>query len=105
MKRILLYLLFLVVLISCDDFLEVAPNISELDIELIFENDNTAIAALEALYHELQFNGFASGNMQSVTFLGNTLSDDAVEHVVTNDRYDFYINTLRADNGTNNNTW
>lgn len=105
MKRILLYLLILVGFISCDDFLEVGPNTSELDTELVFENDNTATAALEAIYHELQFNGFASGNTQSVTFLGNTLADGAKEYAVTNNRYDFYTNTLRADNATNNNIW
>src|SRR5690554_2313718 len=105
MKRILLYLLILVGLISCDDFLEVGPNTSELDTELVFKNDNTAIAALEGIYHELQFNGFASGNIQSITFLGNTLADDAIEYAVTNDRYDFYTNTLRANNGVNNSIW
>src|SRR5690625_3898778 len=105
MKRIILILLFLIVFMSCDEFLEVGPDTSELDTELVFKNDNTSIAALEGIYHELQINGFASGNIQSVTFLGNTLADDAIEYAVTNDRYDFYINTLRADNGVNNSIW
>jgi len=105
MKRILLYLLFLLGFTSCDDFLEVGPNTSELDTELVFKNDNTAIAALEAIYHELQFGGFASGNNFSITLLGNILADDAKEYAVTNDRYDFYINTLRADNSSNNSIW
>lgn len=105
MKQILLYILFLIVLISCDNFLEVGPNTSELDTELVFKNDNTAIAALEGIYHELQFKGFASGNAQSITFLGNTLADDAVEHSITGDSHDFYSNTLRADNGTNSSIW
>lgn len=105
MKRIILHLIFGLILLSCDDFLDVGPNTSELDTELVFENDNTAIAALEAIYHELQFNGFASGNSQSVTFLGNILVDDATEYALTNDRYEFYTNTLRADNGANNNIW
>src|SRR5699024_5286163 len=73
--------------------------------ELVFENNNTAIAALDAIYHELQFNGFASGNMQSVTFLGNVLADDSKENNVSHDRYDFYNNTIRADNTTNNSIW
>lgn len=105
MKRIVLYVLFLIVLISCDDFLEVGPNTSELDTELVFENDNTAIAALEGIYHELQFNGFASGNTRSITFLGNTLVDDAIEHSITGDSHDFYSNTLRADNDANTSIW
>lgn len=105
MERFLNCLLFLLVLISCDDFLEIGLNTSELDIELVFQNDNTAIAALEGIYHELQFTGFASGNTQSVTFLGNTLADDAVEYNVVHDRYEFYNNTLRADNTTNNIIW
>lgn len=105
MKRILLYLLTTAVLISCDDFLEVGPNKSELDTELVYENDNTAIAALEGVYHKLQESGFASGNAQSLTFLGNTLADDAREYTATVDRFDFYINSLLADNGTNNIIW
>ena len=105
MKRFLLYLLFLIVLTSCDDFLEVGPNTSQLDAELVFENDNTAIAALEAIYHELQGGGFASGNIQSLTVLGNILTDDAIEYNIDVDRFDFYRNSLRADNGTNNSMW
>lgn len=105
MKRILLFLLILTGLTSCEDFLEIGPNTSELDADLVFENDNTAIVALEGIYHELQFTGFASGNIQSVTFLGNTLADDAIEYAVTNDRYNFYTNTLRANNSVNNNIW
>lgn len=104
MKRISLYLLFLMGLISCDDFLEVGPNKSELDVELVFKNDNTAIASLEGIYHELQENGFASGSISSVTSITNTLADDAIEHGV-DERNDFYTNTLRADNGTNNVIW
>src|SRR5699024_4857076 len=92
-------------LTSCDDFLEVGPNNSELDTELVFKNDNTAIATLEAVYHGLQQNGFASGNNFSLSFIGNTLSDDAIEYAVANDRYDFYTNTFSADNGTNYNIW
>src|SRR5690554_2887478 len=105
MKRFLLYLLFLVVLISCDHFLEVGPNKSGMDTELVFKNDNTAIVALEGIYHELQFNGFASGNNFSISFLGDTLVDDAREYAVTSDRYDFYSNNLRADNSVNNIIW
>ena len=104
MKRILLYLLLLVGLLSCDDFLEVGSNTSELDIELVFENDNTAIIALEAVYHELQISGFASGSSSSVSFVSNSLADDAVEYGV-DERYNFYTNTLRADNGMNYNIW
>src|SRR5699024_6141601 len=105
MKRILLYLLFLLGFTSCDDFLEVAPNTSELYTELVFENDNTAIAALEGIYHELQFSGFSSGDFRSLSFLGNTLADDGIEYNVDQDRSDFYTNTIRADNSTNYSIW
>lgn len=105
MKRIVLYLLFLIGLTACDDFLEVDTNKSELEANLVFENNNTAIAALDGIYHELQFGGFASGNVQSFTFIGNTLADDAVEHSISDDRFDFYTNNLRADNSTNNSIW
>lgn len=105
MKQLLLLLVLGGILSSCDNFLEIDPNMSELDTEFIFENDNTAIAALNGIYHSLQENGFASGNPHSVTFLGNTLADDAIEYDITSEKYDFYRNTLRADNGTNNSIW
>lgn len=105
MKRLILYILTGVILISCDEFLEIGHNTSELDTELVFENNNTALSALNAIYHELQFNGFASGGVESITALGNILGDDALEHNVTDDRYEFYTNSLSADNGTNNNIW
>lgn len=105
MKRFFIYPLLSLVLLSCDHFLEVGPNTSELDTEVVFENDNTAITALNGLYHELQSSGFASGNYQSITFLGNTLADDAIEHNTTNEGYEFYINSLRAANTTNNSIW
>src|SRR5699024_1567245 len=41
----------------------------------------------------------------SITFLGNSLADDGVEHSINNDRYDFYTNSLRADNATNYSIW
>lgn len=105
MKRLIQYLPLSIILISCDNFLEVGSNTSELDTEIVFENNNTAIAALEGIYHELQFNGFASGNTSSLTFLGNSLTDDAIEYNVNNNRIDFYTNTLSADNSTNYNIW
>lgn len=105
MKQLLLFLVLGGVLSSCDNFLEIDPNMSELDTEFIFENDNTAIAALSGIYHSLQENGFASGNTHSITFLGNTLADDAIEYDITSEKYDFYRNTLRADNGVNNSIW
>lgn len=105
MIRLKLFFIIGVMLVSCDDFLEVGANTSKLDTELVFENDNTAIAALEGIYHELQSTGFASGNIQSITYLGNTLVDEAKEYNVTHDRYDFFNSTIRADNTTNNNIW
>lgn len=53
----------------------------------------------------MQESGFASGNIQSITFIGNTLADDGIEHAITIDRYNFYTNVLRSDNETNNSIW
>lgn len=105
MKKTIFLTIISLCLYSCDNFLEVGPNTSELDAELVFENDNTAIASLEALYHEMQFSSFASGNTSSVGYLGNTLADDAIEYNINNDRYDFYNNSVRADNNANMGIW
>lgn len=105
MKKITFYILLSLSVTSCEEFLEVGPNTSELDAELVFKNDNTAIATLDAIYHNLQINGFASGNIGSITFLGNILADDAIEYGATSDRNDLYTNNLRADNSANYNLW
>src|SRR5690625_5331629 len=94
MKRILLFLLLPVILMSCDEFLEIEPNTSELDTELVFQNDNTAIAALEGVFHQLQENGFASGNIQSLTFIGNILSYNAIYYIIFDYITELYISSI-----------
>lgn len=103
MKRI--FILISISLLSCNDFLEIDPDSSNLNADLVFENDNTAIVALEALYHELEFNGFGSGDGTSLSYLGNTFTDDAKEYSQTTDKHDFYTNTVHARNSTNYDIW
>src|SRR5690625_503295 len=105
MKQVLQYILIGVTIVSCDNFLEVGPNNSELDTELVFKNDNTALAALDAVYHELQINGFASVNTSIITLLGNTLCDHAKKYNTINERYYFYLNNLKAHNGSSYYIW
>jgi len=105
MKRLIILALLGIVFISCEDFLELNPNTNKLGTELVFKNNNTAIASLEAIYHELEYGGFASGNTRSLTFLGNTLADDAIEYSNTNESYDFYTNQLQANNTVNYGMW
>lgn len=105
MKRLLIYILLISITSACDEFLEISPSTTELDTTLVFENDNTAITALEAIYHELQFDGFASGNTSSITFLSNLLADDAIEYGTVSSRQEFYANDVLANNTTNNNIW
>lgn len=105
MKQFFLFIIMGSILYSCENFLEVGPNVNELDVQLVFENDNTAEAALNGIYSELQKSGFASGNTSSITFLGNNLVDDAIEYNYENDRYEFYQNKLYPNNEANYNIW
>lgn len=53
---------------GCGDFIAVDLPSSKIVSNAVFENDNTAIAAVSGLYHDMQNSlGFASGGQNSVT--------------------------------------
>ncbi|MGS2739631.1 RagB/SusD family nutrient uptake outer membrane protein [Sinomicrobium sp. M5D2P17] len=92
-------------MISCKDFVEIDPPDSELVQETVFKNDETAIAAITAIYHQMQLGGFASGSNSSITVLGEISADILTEYSTNNTRIEFYQNTLMAINNINQGVW
>ncbi|MCM4161591.1 RagB/SusD family nutrient uptake outer membrane protein [Antarcticibacterium flavum] len=91
---------------SCEDFLEVeAPN-HIITSEVVFNNDETAIGALNGIYNQLYTSAFSSGWQDSVTALAG-LSSDILEVIrstnITLKEYD--QNEINPNNTRNFNIW
>jgi starch-binding outer membrane protein, SusD/RagB family len=104
MKRISTYkkyfFILLVTVVSCDDFIVVDPPRTDLIRKTVFENDQTAEAAMTDIYHKLKESGFASGSTSSISLLASLSSDD-LQFYGSNSVIDykqFNDNTLKQDN-------
>lgn len=82
MKKYKLIIQFLVIsflAISCEDFLEIDTPAHQLPTALVFENDETAMSALQGVYNQLFRSGyFANGYNSSVTTLAGLSSGNLV---------------------------
>jgi len=88
-------------LTGCSDFIEIPPPRTDLVKSTVFTNDETAKAAMTDIYYNMHFNGFASGDSYSLTFLSSLSSDEQIDYtiggsgLVTNE---FYTNSLTPAN-------
>src|SRR5690606_19646340 len=72
---------------SCEDFVEVEPPNHKMISETVFENENTAKAAVKGIYNELFNADFSNGYISSVTILAGLSSDIFETTSTTDDRY------------------
>ncbi|MEH6681055.1 MAG: RagB/SusD family nutrient uptake outer membrane protein [Sediminicola sp.] len=73
---------------SCEDFVELEPPNYKMVAQTVFEDDETAIAAVTGIYNELFSSAsFANGNISSVTVLGGLSSDIFTTTSATDLRY------------------
>ena len=106
LKTIGLLLLIPILLISCEDFVEVeAPN-NKLVQQVVFNNDATAKSAMTGIYNQLFLSAFANGNTSSVTLLSG-LSADNIRNINTTNiiPMEFEQNELLPDNSGNFYIW
>src|SRR5690606_36423101 len=83
----IIYISFLLI-ISCEDFVDLAPPNYKMVTETVFENEETAIAAITGIYNELFSSAsFANGHTSSVTVLAGMSSDIFETTSVTDNRY------------------
>jgi len=84
---------------SCDDLVEVDAPGHRMVSESVFDNDQTAIAAMNGIYYELFNKGFSSGGTYSITYLSSLSSDEMdLERVSYEHSKEFYENALNPDN-------
>jgi hypothetical protein len=88
---------------SCDDFIKIDPPRTALVKSTVFENNATAEAAVYDIYYRMSINGFASGDLNSITFLTSLASDEQTNYyastpAITAEIQQFNDNSLAANN-------
>jgi hypothetical protein len=65
---------------GCEDFVEIDPPTTDLIKKTVFEDENTAEAAMLDLYYSLKTLGFSSGSLMSITYLTSVYSDEQLNY-------------------------
>lgn len=104
-NHITIALIHILLFSSCKKFVEVPPPKSSLVSETVFNSDNTAIAAMSSVYGLMNTSGFASGTIQSISYLCG-LSSDELQNFNTNvERIQFSTNSLTQSNSVVESLW
>lgn len=94
------------ILWSCKKFIDIAPPDSKIVSEVVFSNDETAIAAVMGMYHQLYEARFSSGSrLGSVTYLGALSADEIRLGISSTVLIQFEDNEIVADNSTASTIW
>lgn len=100
------WLLFLLVLTGCGNFINVGPPDSRIVREVVFKDYKTANAAVAGIYHQLYSNsGFAGGGDYGITILGGLSSDEIVYSSSFIALQEFFRNELQPINTYNFGIW
>ena len=96
----------LLLLVSCEDFVDIDPPRTELVSATVFEDDNTAIAAINGIYSEMirSNGGLASGGTGSVSYLASLSADELNFFSNDQERINFNNNSLAPSNSINTNS-
>jgi len=87
------------VLVSCDDFVDVSTPKNQIDTKGVFSSNETALSAISGVYAEMMTNGgFASGAYNSVTFLSSLSGDDLMSTFSDTEIKAFYTNSILPTN-------
>lgn len=94
-----------ILLLSCEDYLEVdAPN-NQLVLEKVFSNEATATSAMQGIYNQLFQASFANGSVYSISVLAG-LSADNLKNISNNaGRMEFEENEIMPANENNLYIW
>lgn len=106
LKKMGIALTVLGTLVACEDFIEVEAPDYKIIGEEVFNNDETAMSALQGIYNELFNASFINGSLSSVSVLCGLSSDDLqclkeTDHA----RLEFEQNNILSDNEHVANLW
>src|SRR5690606_21906408 len=102
------FIITLIVCSSCEEYVEVDPPNSKVVSDVVYENESLAIAAVDGIYHRLiDYLGFASGSVNSITVLTGVSSDElGLYNTLAFTEYPlFYENSIAPDSSINLNIW
>lgn len=92
--------------IACESFLEVDLPKSRMVSGSVYEDEGTATAAVTGMYHQLMNSAFASGAINSVTFIGGLSSDELdLYNEDSPEAKQFYQNEIQIENMDNMAMW
>jgi hypothetical protein len=83
--KIILFIVLVTGLASCEDFVQVAPSDQTLVKAKVFDDDSTANAAVLDIYYLMRSSpGFANGDINSFSFIGALSSGELTNYKTTN---------------------
>lgn len=101
-----LFAISLILLISCDEFLDVEYPAGEVPQDLIFKDDLSATSAVASLYSKLQESSFLAGNLMSIGVNFGLYTDELDYYSTPGGFLDFFYNhQVLADNSVVTNYW
>ena len=97
---------YLFLLLGCDAFVEVDLPSSQLAAQAVFEDKNTANAAMTNIYASFRDSGIISGNVFGISNEMGNYADELVYYgTTTNAGQDFYNNTILSTNSQISSWW
>lgn len=104
---LLLPLIMFLLLFSCEKMIEVDNPINQITTDEVYQDSNTAYAALEHLYTELQTNSIFAGGSSGFGALLGAYTDDLDFYVApgASDNVDIYLNQILPANSVVKSTW
>ncbi|WP_228530258.1 RagB/SusD family nutrient uptake outer membrane protein [Tamlana sp. I1] len=107
-KIYLIAFLLSIVFVACEDYVTIAPPNSKVVSQVVFESDELATAAVNGIYHELfNFNGFASGSVNSITVVTGVSADelDLYNPIAYPEFEEYYEHNINPDSSTSLKFW
>ena len=102
----ILLLLYISILSSCEDFVEVAPPNDRLVSQSVFDNETSARSAMQGIYNQLMIVYYSNGGENSVTNLAGLSADNLETIRPTNPTYlEFQKKEILPDNSRNLELW
>lgn len=100
----LLYLSVLLLLMCCEDFIDIEAPKTELTGAVVFTDVHTAEAALTGIYSQMTegFGGFAN---YKTTLLAGLYADELDDYTASASQLEFYENAINPNNGDLLNLW
>lgn len=100
-----LSLFFVLFICSCEDYLDIDLPDDKIVSEAVFENEESAKAALQGIYNQLITAKFSNGGSNSITVLSGLSADNIMTIVNTEALEQFELNEISIMSSNNHNIW